>query len=127
MTHRIHTIALAALFLPVLAAAPVAAQQFVLPWEEAEQAKPQVDPDHVETIRVMQGKLEVRRLPVAGSTIISSHPEIADIAVEAGNLLFVMGRSPGRTIVVIADAENSPVYTASIQVTVPEDPDAKYR
>ncbi len=103
------------------------AQQFVLPWEEAERAKPQVDPDAVEPIIVTLGKLEVRHLPVPGKTIVTSHPEIADVVIESPNLLFIMGRFQGETIVVVADAENNPVYTARVRVEMPEDPDAKYK
>lgn len=116
--------------LALLAAAtatPAAAQQFVLPWEEAERAKPQVDPDKVEPIIVTLGKLEVRHLPVPGVTIISSHPEIADVVIESPNLLFIMGRFQGETIVVVADEANNPVYTARVRVEMPEDPDAKYK
>ncbi|MFA7429866.1 MAG: pilus assembly protein N-terminal domain-containing protein [Rhodospirillaceae bacterium] len=103
------------------------AQQFVLPWEEAERAKPQVDPDAVEQIIVTLGKLEVRHLPVPGATIITSHPEIADVVIESPNLLFIMGRFQGETIVVVADPDNNPVYTARVRVELPEDPDAKYK
>ncbi|MGC2854519.1 pilus assembly protein N-terminal domain-containing protein [Novispirillum sp. DQ9] len=106
---------------------PAAAQQFVLPWEEAERAKPQVDPEKVEAIIVTLGKLEVRHLPVPGKAVISSHPEIAEVVIESPNLLFIMGRFQGETVVVIADENNNPVYTARIRVEMPEHPDAKYR
>lgn len=108
-------------------AGTAAAQRFVLPWEEAERAKPQVDPEKVEPIIVTLGKLEVRHLPVPGKTVISSHPEIAEVVVESPNLLFILGRFQGETVVVVADAQNNPVYTARIRVEMPEDPDAKYR
>lgn len=118
-----------AVMLTILAAVPVVgggrpgfAQQFVLPWEEAERAKPQVDPEKVETIKVELGKLEVRRLPVEGDLLISTHPEVADVAVEAPNLLFVIGRAPGETHVVIANEAREPVYTARIEVVAEDIP-----
>lgn len=123
---RLPGIAAALAVLASVAPHPANAQQFVLPWEEAERAKPQVDPDKVEPIIVTLGKLEVRHLPVPGKTVISSHPEIAEVVVESPNLLFILGRFQGETVVVVADAENNPVYTARIRVEMPEDPDAKY-
>lgn len=123
---RLPGIAAALAVLASIAPHPAHAQQFVLPWEEAERAKPQVDPDKVEPIIVTLGKLEVRHLPVPGKTVISSHPEIAEVVVESPNLLFILGRFQGETVVVVADAENNPVYTARIRVEMPEDPDAKY-
>lgn len=112
---------------PIASGAPAHAQQFVLPWEEAERAKPQVDPEAVVPIIVTLGKLEVRHLPVPGKTIISSHPEIADVVVEDPNLLFIMGRYQGETVIVVADADSNPVYTARVLVEMPEDPDARFR
>lgn len=123
---RLPGIAAALAVLASIAPHPAHGQQFVLPWEEAERAKPQVDPDKVEPIIVTLGKLEVRHLPVPGKTVISSHPEIAEVVVESPNLLFILGRFQGETVVVVADAENNPVYTARIRVEMPEDPDAKY-
>lgn len=119
--------AVPALAVALLAPLPTAAQQFILPWEEAEKAAPQVDPDAVETIFAFVNKLEVRHLPVAGRTLISSHPEIADMALESGNLLFILGRFTGTTVVVIADADNNPIYTARVIITQPEDPESRFR
>lgn len=124
---RLTRIAAGLSMLAAIGATPAAAQQFVLPWEEAERAKPQVDPDKVEPIIVTLGKLEVRHLPVPGKTVISSHPEIAEVVIESPNLLFILGRFQGETVVVIADESNNPVFTARIRVEMPEDPDAKFR
>lgn len=100
-------------------ALPVAAQEYMMPWERAAKEEPKVDPDAVMVIEVESGALEIVRMPVAGNGIISSHPEIAKLNVEDPNLLFIFGQAVGETHVVITDNAFQPVYSAIILVVPP--------
>lgn len=125
MQSRVYGAVAAGIF-AVLAgyALPVLAQEYVLPQEEAEKRKPKPNPDDVRPIELEAGKLEVVRIPIENLTravVITSHPEVADIHVEAPGMMFVMGRTPGETVVVIADKDKNPIYTSKITVLLPED------
>ncbi|SIS74699.1 pilus assembly protein N-terminal domain-containing protein [Insolitispirillum peregrinum] len=103
---------------------PAAAQEYVLPQEEAEKRKPKPNPDDVQQIEVEAGKMQIVRIPVEDlkrAVVMSSHPEVADVHVEEPGMLFVNGRTPGQTVVVIADDKKNPVYTGKIIVVLPED------
>jgi Flp pilus assembly secretin CpaC len=104
----------------VLAAAPAAAQDYMMPWERAEADKPKIDPDKVETVEVESGRMEILRLPpvdgLGQATVISSHPEVAELHVEAPDLLFVFGHRPGVTNVVIANADKDAIWSATVTV-----------
>lgn len=103
---------------------PAAAQEYVLPQEEAEKRKPKPNPDDVQTIEVEAGKMQIVRIPVENlkrAVVMSSHPEVAEVHVEEPGMLFVNGRTPGQTVVVIADDKKNPVYTSKIIVVLPED------
>ncbi len=104
---------------------PAAAQEFVMPWEQAEQEKPKIDPDRVLNLEIESGKMDILRLPpieLGDATVISSHPEVAEMHVEHPNLLFVFGHQPGTTSVVIADADKNAVWSARILVYPPGQP-----
>lgn len=121
--RRILTLPL--LVLAALAAGPAAAQEYLMPWERAEAEKPKIDPDKVEKVEIESGKMEILRLPPVGlkdATVISSHPEVAELHVEHPNLLFVFGHQPGTTSVVIADADKNAVWSASVLVYPPGQP-----
>lgn len=102
------------------------AQEYVLPSEEAAMHEKPHDPDEVHMVSVDAGRLQVVQIPVENlqhATIISAHPEVADIHVENPGMLFVFGRIPGQTIVVLTDKNKNPVYTTKVTVVVPEEPD----
>lgn len=101
---------------------PAMAQEYMMPWERAEANKPQVNAERAEKLTIESGKMEILRLPPVGlkdATIISSHPEVAELHVEEPNLLFVFGHQPGKTSVVIADADKNAVWAANVTVYPP--------
>lgn len=103
---------------------PAVAQEYVLPQEEAEKRKPKPDPDTVQAIELPSGKLEVFRIPVEHLTravVITSHPEVADVHVEEPGMMFVFARTPGTTVIVIADKDKTPIYTSKVTVVLPDD------
>lgn len=99
------------------------APEYMLPSERAAEAekKPEVVlPDEPALVRLAVGQMDVLRLPAEGVTIISSHPEIAEMHLEGGTMLFVIGRELGETTVVVADGTLAPIWHAKVQIVRPE-------
>lgn len=121
---------------PAPAAAPTQAEEeappkptpeYMMPWErakaEAEKKKAAAlasGDAAVEERDVVMGEMTIIKLPVPGKTVISTHPEVAEIYLEQPNLLFIFGRFEGTTHVVIGDAKLNPVWTASVNVIHPD-------
>lgn len=108
------------------AAAAPPPPQYMLPEEQkafGKPADPVLSPDAVETKAVMTvrvGRLFIERIPAEGKTIISSHPEIADIHVEDPDFLFVHGLRAGETLLVVADKNMQPIFSVHL-VVIPAD------
>lgn len=103
----------------VVPAGPVVAQEYMMPWERAEADKPKIDPDRLINVELESGSMRILRLPPVGlkdATVLSSHPEVAELHVEAPNLLFIFGHQPGTTTVVVADSDKNAVWSASVLV-----------
>lgn len=97
--------------------------EYMLPSERAAEAekKPEVVlPDEPAEVRLTVGRVDVIRLPAEGVTIISSSPEIVELHIEGGTMLFVIGRELGETTVVVADGALNPIWHAKVQVVRPE-------
>lgn len=108
-------------------APPKPTPEYMMPWErakaEAEKKKAAALASGnaaVEEREVVMGEMTIIKLPVPGKTVISTHPEVAEIYLEQPNLLFIFGRFEGTTHVVIGDAKLNPVWTASITVMHPD-------
>lgn len=98
------------------------AQEYMMPWERAAAEKADVTAEEAQKLEIESGKMEILRLPpvdLKDATIISSHPEVAELHVEQPNLLFVFGHQPGDTRVVIADADKDAVWAADVTVYPP--------
>jgi hypothetical protein len=57
------------------------------------------------------------RLPKPASEIIIGNPAIADVSVQAGNLLVVTGKSFGTTNIIVLDADRNPIQDQIVKVT----------
>lgn len=117
MTLKVWTVAIA---LPLLLSAPplAMAQEFMLPWEEKKKEEPVIDPERREDQEVIVGTIEIIRLPVPGKTVISSHPEVADVYLQSANRLFIIGRTLGITHITVADKNLTPIWNSELSVVV---------
>jgi Flp pilus assembly secretin CpaC len=59
--------------------------------------------------------------PITG--VVVGNAGVADVIVHDANLLFVLGKSVGRTSVIAVDARGRTVYSGVIDVTAGENPD----
>lgn len=92
--------------------------EYVMPWEE--RGTPETDAKarvtEAERLELSVDAMEVIKLPGQGAAVISSHPEVADIYIDDANLLFIFGRIPGTTNVVVGDQDLTPVFLAEVTV-----------
>ena len=67
-------------------------------------------------------KTEIVRLPGPATSIIIGNPKIADVTVQASDLLFVVGRGYGETNLIILDNQGNTMMNADLQVvnTLPD-------
>jgi len=61
-------------------------------------------------------KTEIVRLPGPATSIIVGNPKIADVTVQASDLLFVVGRGYGETNLIILDNQGNTMMNADLQV-----------
>jgi hypothetical protein len=69
-----------------------------------------------EPLRVVLDKYELVRLNTDVATVLIANPDIADVAVEKSRLLFLIGRSPGETMLVLLDEAGREIMNTSIVV-----------
>lgn len=61
-------------------------------------------------------KSKALHLPKPVATLMVGNPAVADITIESANLVYVMGKSYGRTNLVALDAEGKPMLDLNISV-----------
>ncbi len=66
---------------------------------------------------IESGKTKPLRLKTEAASIVIGNPNIADVAVHDGQLLFVSGKTFGTTNLLIFDADGKTIYSADIVVT----------
>lgn len=66
---------------------------------------------------VESGKTKPLRLNTDAASVVIGNPNIADVAVANGKLLFVSGKVFGTTNLLIFDAEGHTIYSADVVVT----------
>lgn len=66
---------------------------------------------------VESGKTKPLRLTGDAASIVIGNPNVADVAVHNGKLLFVSGKSFGTTNLIIFDKAGRTIYSADIVVT----------
>jgi hypothetical protein len=69
-----------------------------------------------EAVRVTLDKYELVRLNSDVATVLIANPAIADVAVEKSRLLFLIGRSPGETNLVLLDQAGREIMNTSVVV-----------
>jgi len=69
-----------------------------------------------EPIRVTIDKYELVRLKADVATVLIANPIIADVAVEKSRLIFLIGRSPGETNLVLLDQAGREIMNTPIVV-----------
>ena len=71
-------------------------------------------------LRVMVDKAQVVPLSGQAQVVLVANPAIADVVVERGQLLFILGKQPGETRLYIYGANGKPLLERDITV-VPQD------
>lgn len=71
------------------------------------------------TITVTTNRAEMIRLDKTAGTVLVANPAIADVVVEAGQQLFILGRSPGETQLYVLDGEGKTLLSAVLAVRPP--------
>jgi len=66
---------------------------------------------------VESGKTKQLRLKTDASSVVIGNPNIADVAVANGKLLFVSGKAFGTTNLLIFDSAGNTIYAADVVVT----------
>ncbi len=69
-----------------------------------------------QSYKVEINKTEVLRLPKAAASIVVGNPKIADVTVQASDILFVVGRGFGETNLIILDSNGDTILNADLQV-----------
>lgn len=70
-----------------------------------------------QTLNVSVNELEILRLDQPASIILVGNPTIADVAIETDTLLFLQGRRPGETTLIILDDLGQEILRQPIVVT----------
>ncbi len=78
---------------------------------------PQAQPAGMTPITLEAGTGQLLRLPVAAATIMSAQPTIARVQPASPTSLFVMGVGPGRTTVIAARPDGTPIAEYDVMVT----------
>lgn len=69
-----------------------------------------------QSYKVEINKTEILRLPSPAASIVIGNPKIADVTVQASDLLFVVGRGFGETNLIILDSNGNTMMDADVQV-----------
>ncbi len=81
-----------------------------------------ISEDGPEVLKVRMGRLTIAHILGAGTTVVLSKPEIAEVHVEPPDFLFIRGTAPGETELLVADKKLRAIYSARL-VIVPADAD----
>ena len=71
---------------------------------------------HAADFLVEMNKSKALHLQKPVATVMVGNPAVADISIESASLIYVMGKSYGRTNLVALDAEGKPVLDLNISV-----------
>jgi Flp pilus assembly secretin CpaC len=70
-------------------------------------------------ISVVANRAELFSLDQPAGSILVANPAIADVVIEGGNRLFVLGRAPGETQVFVLDGQGKTLINALVSVRPP--------
>lgn len=71
------------------------------------------------TIQVAVNGAELIRLDTAPGSVLIANPAIADVVVEGGSQVFVLGRAPGETQLYVLDSSGGTMLRAAVSVLPP--------
>jgi Flp pilus assembly secretin CpaC len=66
--------------------------------------------------QVEMNKSKALHLQKPVATVMIGNPSVADVTIESGNLIYVMGKSYGRTNLVALNADGQPVLDMNVNV-----------
>lgn len=72
---------------------------------------------HAGHVTVEAGKAKAIKLSTSAESVIIGNPNIADVAVHDGKLLFVTGKSFGTTNLMIFDSDGNTIHSSDVVVT----------
>ncbi len=62
-------------------------------------------------------KVEFLTLPRSAATMIVTKPEIVDVVMESPTYMFLLGKQPGETALIILDSKRKEILSATVVVT----------
>lgn len=71
------------------------------------------------TIQVPLNGAELIRLDTVPGSVLIANPAIADVVVEGGRQVFVLGRAPGETQLYVLDSSGAALLQAAVSVLPP--------
>jgi hypothetical protein len=70
-----------------------------------------------DVITVTLDKVEFLTLPRSASTMIVTKPEIVDVVLESPTYMFLLGKQPGETGLIILDSKRKEILSVTVVVT----------
>ena len=70
-------------------------------------------------IGVVANRAELMPLPQPAGSVLVANPAIADVVIEGGNRLFILGRAPGETQIFVLDMQGATLVNAVVSVRPP--------
>jgi len=70
-------------------------------------------------INVVANRAELVPLQQPAGSVLVANPAIADVVIEGGNRLFILGRAPGETQVFVLDMQGATLVNAVVSVRPP--------
>jgi hypothetical protein len=83
---------------------------------EAEAAEATEKSEAAEVIALEIGKAQLIRLPTTPDVVMLGNPAVADVVVEDNGLLFLLGREPGETNLLILNEAGKVILSSSVIV-----------
>ncbi|HYD99717.1 MAG TPA: pilus assembly protein N-terminal domain-containing protein [Alphaproteobacteria bacterium] len=78
-------------------------------------------PAAAETLSVPVDTARLLRLGRPAQTVYVANPAIADVTVEAADQVFILGKRPGRTNLIVLDTAGKQVLSTAIVVVPPQE------
>lgn len=78
-------------------------------------------PAFADYFSVDEGKTKPLRLSGSAGSVVVGNPDVADVAVHTDQLLFISGKLPGSTNLLIFDKQGRMIYSADLLVAASND------
>lgn len=73
-------------------------------------------PGEAEPLQLILDKVKLVHLDAGARRVIVANPAIADVSLETPTLLYIFGKAPGETNLVVLGDDERPVFSRSLQV-----------